>query len=305
MRLVVASLPFRDTGLLDAIAGFAQRLVRSRHMGTLLALTTVAMAVLVLPATASAQLLAAAVLPTSRSVQVNTPATAFATIINPGAITATGCGIIPMTAMPAVVSYQTTNPTTNEPTGTLNTPVDIPAGESQTFVLAITPFGPFGPTDVQFDFHCANTRSAAVITGVNTLLLSAWTAPVPDMVALAATPDNDGIVTVPPGGTGVFAVATVNVGTEAHIIASADTNGVVLPIRMLMCQTNPATGQCISAMVPSLARVMPAGSTFTLEILVTASDAVQFNPAVNRVFIRFEDTDAVTRGSTSVAVRTQ
>jgi hypothetical protein len=36
---------------------------------------------------------------------------------------------------------------------------------------------------------------------------------------------------------------------------------------------------------------------------VTASGGVQFNPAVNRVFIRFKDGSGLTRGSTSVAAQ--
>ena len=50
----------------------------------------------------------AAVLPSSRSVEVNTPATAFATIINSGTADATGCGITPATTpvIPATFLYQ-------------------------------------------------------------------------------------------------------------------------------------------------------------------------------------------------------
>jgi hypothetical protein len=54
--------------------------------------------------------LMAAVLPSSRSVQVGTPATAFATIINAGQETAIGCGISPLTSIPTTFTYQTTNP---------------------------------------------------------------------------------------------------------------------------------------------------------------------------------------------------
>ena len=89
----------------------------------------------------------AAVLPSSRSVQVGTLATAFATIINAGQETATGCAISPISTIPATLSFQTTDPATNQVTGTPNTPVDIPPGAAQSFVFALTPTAPIAPTD--------------------------------------------------------------------------------------------------------------------------------------------------------------
>jgi hypothetical protein len=48
-----------------------------------------------------------------------------------------------------------------------------------------------------------------------------------------------------------------------------------------------------------------ANATSTFGIFVQATGNVPFDPAVNRIFVRFKDGGAVTRGSTSVAVRTQ
>ena len=56
-------------------------------------------------------LLVSSVLPSSRSVQVGTPATAFATMINAGQSTATSCSVAPITNIPATFLYQTTNTT--------------------------------------------------------------------------------------------------------------------------------------------------------------------------------------------------
>ena len=41
---------------------------------------------------------------------------------------------------------------------------------------------------MQFSFNCTNTNPAAINAGLNTLLFSASSTPVPDIVALAATP---------------------------------------------------------------------------------------------------------------------
>ncbi|HEV8437536.1 MAG TPA: hypothetical protein VGT40_05530 [Methylomirabilota bacterium] len=250
--------------------------------------------------------LAAAVLPSSRSVQVGCPATAFVTIINAGTSTATAVGIAKATGVPADFTYQITNPLTNVVTGNPNTPVDIEAGKSQTYVIALTPTAGFPPTDVAFSFAGSNTAPLATLTGINTLLLSGSVGSVPDIVVLAATLDNDGIVNLAGvNGSGAFSVATVNVGASATITATADTGGASLPVTISLCQTNPATGQCISAIGASVTAQISGGATPTFSVFVTGSGAVPFDPAANRVFVRFKDESAATRGSTSVAVRTQ
>jgi hypothetical protein len=251
--------------------------------------------------------LVAAILPSSRSVQVNTPATAFATIINTGQAVAAGCTIAPLTNVPASFIYQATDPATNQVIGFPNVAANVAAGAAQSFVFAITPTAPIAPTDVQFIFSCANSDPAAINTGLNTLLLSASNTPVPDIVALAATlPPNPGIVNIAgTNGTGVFAVATVNVGATGNITASADTGNVMLPVNISLCQTNPANGQCISAIGSNVITQINANATPTFGIFVQGKGNVPFDPAVNRVFVRFKDDGGVTRGSTSVAVRTQ
>jgi hypothetical protein len=248
----------------------------------------------------------AAILPSSRSVQVGSPATAFATIINAGQELATGCTISPMTGIPATLTFQTTDPATNQVTNSPNTSVDIPPGAAQSFIFALTPTGPIVPTDVQFSFECTNANPAPIRPGVNTLLFSASATPVADIVALAATLNNDGIVNVP--GTndmGVFAVAAVNMGAGDAFTVSADTGGASLPVSVFICQTDPQTSVCFSPPDSNVPTTILSNETPTFGIFVAAAGDVSFIPETNRIFVRFKDSNNVTRGSTSVAVRTQ
>ena len=123
-------------------------------------------------------------------------ATFFATIINAGTTDASGCVIDKLSGVKGKLSFQATDPATNVPVGLPNTPVTIAAGGSQTFVVSVMPTAQFTSTEFAVYFGCANTQTARSRKGLNTVLLSASLTPIPDIVALAATFSNDGIVNV-------------------------------------------------------------------------------------------------------------
>jgi hypothetical protein len=208
--------------------------------------------------------------------------------------------------LPATFSFQPTDPATNLPTGTPDVPVDIPAGAAQTFVFAVTPTSEFGEFHYRVQFVCRNADVAPVVEGLDTLLVSASSGPVPDVVALAATASRDGIVDLTgPARAGAFAVATVNVGAAGTLHAVAHTNHVPLPLQLAVCQTQPATGECFGTGATSVTASIGPGETPTFAVFIFATGAVTFDPARHRVFLRFVDANGITRGATSVAVRTQ
>jgi virginiamycin B lyase len=254
----------------------------------------------------------AAVLPTSRSPQVGNPETVFATIVNAGPGTATACRPQAVEFLPLRnAGFQTTDPTTNQLTGSINTPADIPQGGSQSFVLFGTPNSTFPPTDLRFGFACSNANAAPIVPGLNTLLTSASTQAVPDVIALAATPQNDGILHITgSSGTAAFATATDNVGGTIGepITAAPNTGGANLPLNLTICQSfssGPQAGQCMSPLGPSATTVISSGGTPTFSIFGTATGAIAFTPQTNRINVDFSDSTGAVRGATSIAVETQ
>lgn len=182
--------------------------------------------------------------------------------------------------------------------------MNITAGSSQSYLFAITPTAEMAPRDVQLSFDCTNSNPALLTTGLNTLLLSASSTPVPDIVALAATPYGDGIISLPGSfGSSAFAVATVNVGDSGDITVRADTGDASLLVSLFVCQTD-AMGACMSPPAGSVTTTVNVGETPTFTVFVNGDgDLIPFDPANNRIFVRFEDVGGVTRGSTSVAVQ--
>jgi hypothetical protein len=253
--------------------------------------------------------LVAAVLPTSRSVQVGSSATAFLTLINGGTAQGNGCSIAPATSLPVDFSFQRTDLGTNALVGDAFTSVDLGAGLSQTYVAVVTPHTAFASTALEFRYICDNSAAATALTGINTLQLSASDTPIPDVVALAATVNNDGIVHIPDtsGTLGFFALATFNVGASGTLSVTANTGGASLPVTLSLCETDPSTGACTNPGSPTTGTVtttIGAGATPTYAIFVAASEAVSLDPAGKRAFVEFRDGGGVVRGSTSVAVQT-
>jgi len=253
--------------------------------------------------------LVSAILPSSRSVQVGDDATFFTTVINGGTQTTGSCQLTSLSATDGSTlpeyswTWQTTNSQTNQVTGSPNTPVDLAAGASQSFVGDVIFYGAVSST-IEVLTVCDDAVTPTVISGVNTLQISASTTPVPDVIALALTPTGDGTLKVATGSTGAFAVATANIGVAGSILVSADTGSAILPTTLTLCETNPTSGQCLAPPSSTLTHSFAAGETPTFSIFAAVSRGITFNPATARVFVRFKDSSGGTvRGSTSVALR--
>jgi len=250
----------------------------------------------------------AAVLPGSRSVEVGHPATIFASMVNSGTATLNDCSVSLPASAPAglTMSYQTTNPATNALTGKPNTPTTLPGNNGlATFFLAFQGTAPFSAPGLPLDFNCAGTgliQTAAIVPGVDTVDLVMSATPIADIIALAATPTNNGVISVPVNGAAAFAVASFNVSVTGNITVSADTGAATLPATLSICQSNPANGQCLAPPSPTVSLSYAGGAAPTFSIFVTSTAAIPFSPATSRVFVRFEDSTGGLHGSTSVAI---
>jgi subtilisin family serine protease len=250
----------------------------------------------------------AAVTPATRATQVGSTVTAFATILNSGSARATLCGIAPPANAPLIFSYRARNHVTGA-LGVPDQPVNIPPGGRQDFLMAFT------PTDVMrhdmgMVFDCTNTSPALIRDGLNSFLLVATAdAPPADILSIAVTASNDGIMNIPLGGTGFAALAAINIGAPAAIHARLSTSSILysstsLPGTMVLCRTNPATGACLATPTATVDFTPDAGEVVTFTAFVTSNGTpIPFDPANTRLFVHFSQ-GSTPVGSASVAART-
>ncbi|MEN0653525.1 MULTISPECIES: S8 family serine peptidase [Hyphobacterium] len=251
--------------------------------------------------------LRAAVLPNARSVTVGNTATAFATVINPASFGAggTNCRIEAPASFNGAFTFRRTDPGTNAPVGNNGDTVSLASGGSQTYVLSMTPGAAMNGAVLAPVFLCDDIRPTDPIPGVTTVTLTASAVQTADIVSIAATPTANGILDVPLNGARAFSVAAVNIGAAQTVTITPGTGGVSLPLTIDMCETNPATGACLTGRTPTVAVNFAANETRTFSIFVRSTGAVAFTPSTNRVFVTFTNATPATVGATGVAVRTQ
>ncbi|PHP65408.1 hypothetical protein CSC94_18785 [Zhengella mangrovi] len=254
----------------------------------------------------------ASVLPNARAMQTGAgPVTAFSTILNAGANTALDCSFGLPDGAPAGISsflYQTTD-ISNAPTGSPNTPVDIPTSGAQGFYFAIDANAAVSE-NLALVFDCANADPVQILWGVNTFAFTASSLPLPDMVAIVSTLNNDGYITIPASGTAaqnIAAAAVVNIGATGAVtvqVTEQADNGPDpnMAANLLICETN-SSGACISSYAPSLNITATNGETRFFQILaIGTGGAIADDPAINRAHLYFRSGADVV-GATSVAVR--
>ena len=132
---------------------------------------------------------------------------------------------------------------------------------------------------------------------------SGYLEPVADVVAIALTPSQNGIAAVGTSNFGVYAVATVNPGADA-IITASPTTGSWFSGDVLICETQPSTGECLAPPASNVETSMNALSTASFGVFVRSNAAIALDPATNRQAVNFVDSSGNTRGSTSVALTT-
>lgn len=262
------------------------------------------------PSTAS---IIAAVLPNARTTFFpgGQPVTGFATILNNSGALATACSIALPGGVAATLHYQRTN-SSNQPIGTQDTPVDIPAGIGQTFVFSIAPSATFS-TDIALVFDCSNTNPATVTPGVNTFFVSVGSSAITDMLSIGDTLTHDGISHIPGvNGTGLLVTAAIDIGTNGTITCVPTPTPPGQAARTLaaglsICQTNPnGNGQCVNPGTPGASSTLAVTTNQTVFFsifLQGQGQAISFDPANKRVFLVCSQGSTVV-GVTSAAVCT-
>jgi subtilisin family serine protease len=247
------------------------------------------------------------ILPGSRAVAPNVPATVFANTSNTTGAAVNNCRVIAPRSFTGAFTYQTVN-ASNVPVGTVNTPTSIPAGAIQGWVLSATNATALTGGSLGFRFACDAMADAPVFVGANDWLFRVASPTPPDVIAIGATIGTPGIVTVPLGSSSAFAASGVNIGAAGQVVVvpSASVAGLSLSV----CETTgQAGGACIAP--PSATLTIPTfaqNQTRTFTVFVTSTgSAIPLDAGRFRVFLDFRQSasNGMFVGSTSAAVRTQ
>lgn len=257
--------------------------------------------------------LSSAVIPSGSAIQLGSTTQTWGAIINSGSQTAFNCKVSLATPVPVTLGYRPVSGAVQNPSFTrpINTPIDVPAGGVQVFLVTMTPTQAMAPTDVAFNFSCDNAAAAKIVPTLNTFILSASATPVPNVLALVGTtqdgnPNEDAMVDMY-GGSGQFVVATSNIGSGGTVTVSGQLySGFAGPAPALtVCQVAPGSTNCIAPPAPSVAVTLTGADQPAFMFFVAASGDVPDSPETNRILVRFKDSNGVVRGGTQTAIRSR
>ena len=258
------------------------------------------------PADEPSQPLRSAVVPAMRTVTTGSWATAFATLVNPVSYDqpVSNCLVRAPNGFAGEFHYQTTDSTTNTLTGTPDTPVSLAPGQSQSFLISLRS-AQIETANLALQFVCDGEM--ALQNSVNTFRLVTTGLNLPDLISVAVTPSGNGILDLRPDRNSAFAVAVMNSGGPSDFrVAASRWSG---PMTGTFCETDPATGVCVSERASELNLNFAAGQVRTFTVFVRADEGadIPLNPATNRYglifYARFGDNSMVS-GDASIAVRT-
>ncbi|MEM7218451.1 MAG: M23 family metallopeptidase [Pseudomonadota bacterium] len=244
----------------------------------------------------------ASIIPASRTVQVGEPATFFATLNNASDQDLEGCRVGLQSPLDVDFRFREVRPGNLRPRGTANAPVDIAAGESQTFLVTLTPNAVADALEIGFGFRCADGPRARKRRGENTLQLTVTDQPAPDIMAVAATVDGDGVVRLgSAAGESSFAMAAINPGSAVDdvIVTPRLTAGVAV---LTLCETD-AQAICLAEPSASLTLSLD-GTPRTFSVFVAGSGTpLSLDESDQRVVVEFVQGGRL-RAVTGVAVTT-
>jgi Bacterial Ig-like domain/Divergent InlB B-repeat domain len=256
----------------------------------------------------------AATLPGARSGHVGGPViTALMSVVSRTSSPAQSCQIAAPAGAPIGLNYQQLDGA-GAPTGPGNPLFDIDAGGSLNFVIAMTANAETDASGYEFMpvIACENA-SLDPIVGISSVLLTIGSAPSPDILSIAATPSNDGVIRIPTaGGVGFMTASAVNIGVgdgsaganEISMTTTVDTGTANLPVTGEVCQIDQTTAACLTPRGPSVTGVVAQNTPVFFAVFVrdTSTGGIAFDPANARVFLRFADASGTIRSATSAAV---
>lgn len=227
---------------------------------------------------------------------------------------AEGCRIVMPEGLPATASYTLLDGSL-QPVGDADALFSLTGGTTTSFRVTLTPTTPTGMNGVDFfpQFTCFNA-TADTITGFNSVRLNVGAAAGTNAISVPFTVSGDGVFRIATsGGFGFMSTIAASIGTsdgtgtpeQVTMTVSVDTGAASLPLSSLsLCQTNPATGACISPIGSSVTSVWQNGITQSFGVFAYDNGAtgIPLDAANARVFIRYTDSNGVLRSIDSLPI---